>query len=131
MIPGAGHPLLATPLAKVTKKFDAKTKVSPPRRVPFEAKDRNARGQNQGHRRKCSTKKKSSKVFSRRSTKKDLQNFFRRFPIEGHIKGLRKFSARFLEFSNKILTVQKKVLSLSRGQGNFGGLEAFRPRPRT
>ena len=34
-------------------------------------------------------------------------------------------------FSNKISTVQKIVLSSSRGQGNFRGLEASRPRPRT
>ena len=39
----------------------------------------------------------------------------------------RKFSARFLAFS----TVQKIVLSSSRGQGNFRGLECLRPRPRT
>ena len=31
----------------------------------------------------------------------------------------------------KILTIQKIVLSSSRGQGNFQGLEASRPRPRT
>ena len=48
---------------------------------PLEAKDSNARGQ--GHRRKYFSKKKS----------------------------LRKFSARFLAFSNKILTIQKIVLS--------------------
>ena len=49
-------------------------------------------------------------------------------PIEENKKGLRKFSARFLAFSNKISTVQKIVLSSSRGQGNFRGLEASRPR---
>ena len=52
-------------------------------------------------------------------------------PNEENKKGVRKFSARFLTFSNKILTVQKIVLSSSRGQGNFWGLEASRPRPRT
>ena len=52
-------------------------------------------------------------------------------PIEENKKGVRKFSARFLAFSNKISTVQKIVLSSSRGQGNFRGLEASRPRPRT
>ena len=44
---------------------------------------------------------------------------------------VRKFSARFLAFSNEISTVQKIVLSSSRGQGNFRRLEASRPRPRT
>ena len=50
---------------------------------------------------------------------------------EENKKGVRKFSARFLSFSNEISTVQKIVLSSSRGQGNFRGLEASRPRPRT
>ena len=52
-------------------------------------------------------------------------------PFEENKKGVRKFSARFLTFSNEISTVQKIVLSSSRGQGNFRGLEASRPRPRT
>ena len=46
-------------------------------------------------------------------------------------KGIRKFSTRFLAFSNKISTVQKIVLSSTRGQSNFRGLEASRSRPRT
>ena len=52
-------------------------------------------------------------------------------PIEENKKGIRKFSARFLAFSNKISTIQKIVLSSSRGQSNFQGLEASRLRPRT
>ena len=52
-------------------------------------------------------------------------------PIEENKKGVHKFSARFLAFSNEISTVQKIVLSSSRGQANFRGLEASRPRPRT
>ena len=51
-------------------------------------------------------------------------------PSEENKKGVRKFSARFLAFSNEISTVQKIVLSSSRGQANFRGLEASRPRPR-
>ena len=50
---------------------------------------------------------------------------------EENKKGVRKFSARSVAFSNEISTVQKIVLSSSRGQGNFRGLEASRPRPRT
>ena len=63
------------------------------------------------------------------SGEKGLQNF-----VSGDLQlrktkqGLRKFSARFLAFSNKISTVQKTVLSSSRGQGNFRGLGASRPR---
>ena len=34
-------------------------------------------------------------------------------------------------FYNKISTVKKIVLSSSRGQGNFRGPKASRPRPRT
>ena len=52
-------------------------------------------------------------------------------PSEENKKGVRKFSARFLSFSNEISTVQKIMLSSSREQGNFWGLEASRPRPRT
>ena len=51
--------------------------------------------------------------------------------IEKNKKGVRKFSARFLVFSNKISTVKKIVLSSSRGQSNFRGPKASRPRPRT
>ena len=52
-------------------------------------------------------------------------------PSAENKKGVRNFSARFLAFSNEISTVQKIVLSSSRGQANFRGLEASRPRPRT
>ena len=52
-------------------------------------------------------------------------------PSEENKKGVHKFSARFLAFSNEISTVQKIVLSSSRGQGSFRGLEASRPRPKT
>ena len=52
-------------------------------------------------------------------------------PSEKNKKGVRKFSVRFLAFSYEISTVQKIVLPSGRGQGNFRGLEASRPRPRT
>ena len=55
-------------------------------------------------------------------------------PSAENKKGVCKFSARFLAFSATFLafsTVQKIVLSWSRGQGNFRRLEASRPRPRT
>ena len=53
-------------------------------------------------------KKKKSKKFFRRSPKKVFKNFF---PV-----------------IYKILPIQKIVLSASRGQGNFRGLEASSPR---
>ena len=106
-----------------------------PRTDPLEAKD-------QGHRRKCSHKKRFSKKFLEQSQKKVFKIFFQAkkvfknffsgdFRLRKTKKGLRKFSARFLALFNKISTVQKIVLSSSRGQGNFRGLEASRPRPRT
>ena len=84
----------------------------------LEAKDRSSRGQ--GPRTQAQVFSKKEKVF---------QNFF-----SGDLhwsktkKGLHKFFARFLEVFNKISTVQKMVLTSSRGQGNFRGLEAWRPR---
>ena len=53
--------------AKDTKKNSRpRPRTAVPRTDPLEAKDRNARGQGQGHRRKCSPKKKrsSQKLFS-------------------------------------------------------------------
>ena len=75
-------------------------------------------------------KKKSLQNFFRAISKKmDLKNFFqakkvfkkifRRSPREENKKGIRKFYVRFLAFFNKILMVQKIMLSSSRGQGNF------------
>ena len=88
-----------------------------------------ARGQ--GHRRKCSQKerKRSSKFFFRR--KRFQKIFSGDLQLRKTNKGLRKFSARFLAFSYKISTIQKIVLFSSRGQGNFRGSEASRPRSRT
>ena len=87
-------------------------------------------------------KKRFLKKFSSNLKKKVFKNFFQAkkvfkkfFSGDFHLrktkKGLRKFTARFLALSNKISTVQKIVLSSSRGQANFRGLEASRPRPRT
>ena len=71
-----------------------------------------------------------AQVFSKK--KNGLQKFFSGDLQERKTKKLfAKFSARFLAFSNKILTVQKIVRSSSRGLGNLRGLEVLRPRPRT
>ena len=90
--------------------------LSRPRTGMLEAKD-------QGHKRKCSPK---SQKFSRRSPKKkrSSQKFFKRSP-QKHV-----FQKIFQALHN-ILAIQKIVLSSSRGQANFRGLEASRPRPRT
>ena len=99
--------------AKDTKKiwgqgqpFRGKT-LSRPRTGMLEAK-----AKDQGHKHKCSPKKKVfTKIFQAISTKK-------RFP--------KNFSSAPQNFNNK-----KIVLSSSRGQANFRGLEASRPRPKT
>ena len=75
-----------------------------------------AKAKDQEHKRKCSPKKKSSS-----------QKFFRRSPKQKK-RGLHK---NFSSDLHKILTIQKILLSSSRGQANFRGLEASRPRPRT
>ena len=68
----------------------------------LEAKD-------QGHKCKCSPKKKK---FVKQSPQKNV-------------------SQKIFQALHKILTIQKIVLSSSRGQANFRGLEAWRPRLRT
>ena len=121
--------------AKDTKKSEAKAKdtkkirgqgqeqpflgltLSRPRTGMLEAKD-------QGH--KC--KKRSSQKFFSRSPKKkkkrSSQKFFRRSPLKNVFQ-------KIFQALHKTLTIQKILLSSSRGQANFRGLEASRPRPRT
>ena len=73
-----------------------------------------AKAKDQGHKCKCFPKKKGlKKLFSvdLQKKKNGLENIFQSI--------------------YKISTVQKIVLPLSRGQGNFRGLEASRPRPWT
>ena len=104
-----------------------------PRTDPLEAKDRNAQSQGQGPRTQAqvfSPKKDLQKFFYRSPKKRSPKIFFRRSPVEENKKGLCKFSARFGEFSNNISTVQKIVLSSSRGKGIFRRLEALKPKAR-
>ena len=70
-----------------------------------------AKAKDQGHKRKCSQKKSSQKFFKRSPQKNVFQIIFQALL--------------------RILTIQKIVLSSSRGQANFRGLEASKPRPRT
>ena len=99
----------------------------------FEAKDRPYRGQGPRTQTQVFSKKKRSlKIFFRRSQKKGLQNFFFRRSL------LEETKKRSLQIFRKVSGVfqrnfygSKIVLSSSRGQGNFRGLEASRPRPRT
>ena len=86
-----------------------------PRTDNHEAKDRNARGQGQGPRTQAQVLYKK---------KRSSQNFFKRSPQKN------VFQKNFQSL-HKILTIQKLLLSSSRGQAKFRGLEASRPRPRT
>ena len=92
-----------------TQKKNPKPRTALPRADTLEAKDRNARGQDLGPRtQKASLQKNFSGDLQKNGQQ---QNVFQ--PIY------------------KILTIQKIVLPSRRGQGNFRGLEALRPRPRT
>ena len=107
------------PRPRTQKKSKAKAKDSL-------SEDRHSRGQGQecsrprprtkDTKRKCSPKKKKKKRSS--------QKFFKRSPRTNAFQ-------KIFQPLHKILTYQKIVLSSSRGQANFRGLEASRPRPRT
>ena len=98
-----------------------------PRTDTLEAKNRNARGLGQGPRTQAQvlSKKSLHKNFSGDLRKnKSSQKFFKRSPRKNVFQNI-------FQALHKILTIQKIVLSSSRGQANFRGLEASRPRPRT
>ena len=113
---------------RTQKKSEAKAKDSL-------SEDRHSRGQGQ----ECSRprprtkdtsasalqKKRSSQKFFRRSPKnkkkRSSQKFFKRSPLKNVFQTI-------FQVLHKILTIQKIVLSSSRGQTNFRGLEASRPR---
>ena len=115
--------------AKNTKR-NPRPRTAFPRTDTFEAKDRNARGQGQGHKRKCSPKKKKglhknySDDLQKKKKKRSSQIFFKRSPQKNVFQ-------KMFQALHKISTIQKIVLSSSRGQANFRGLETSRPRPRT
>ena len=91
-----------------------------PRTDTLEAKDRNARGQGPRTQAQVLSKKKkrsSQKFFRRSPKKKSSQKFFKRSPQKN------VFQKIFQAF-DKFLTIQNIVLSSSRGQANFRGLEA-------
>ena len=87
-----------------------------PRTDTLEAKDRNARGQGQGPRTQ-------TRVLSKKKKKRSSQKFFKRSPQKNVFQ-------KIFQALHKIFSIQKILLSSSRGQANFRGLEASRPRPR-
>ena len=109
--------------AKDTKKIRGKAKDSL-------SKDRHSRGQGQ----ECSrprprTKNTSASALQKkkRSSQSDLQKKKVFTKIFQAISTKKRFPKIF-QALHKILTIQKIVLSSSRGQANFRGLEASRPR---
>ena len=108
--------------AKDTKKNPRpRPRTAFPRTDTLEAKDRNARGQkakDQGHKRKCSKKKKVfTKIFQaisekNKNKKRSSQKFFKRSPQKNLFQ-------KIFQVLHKILTIQKIVLSSSQGQANF------------
>ena len=91
----------------------------------LEAKD-------QGHKALVLSKKKKKKGLhknfsgdlQKKKKKRSSQKFFKRSPLKNVFQ-------KIFQPLHKILTFQKILLSSSRGQANFRGLEASRPRPRT
>ena len=69
-------------------------------------------------------KKRSWAISKNKKKKRSSQKFFKRSPLKNVFQ-------KIFQALHKILTFQKIVLSSSRGQANFRGLEASRPRPRT
>ena len=59
----------------------------------------------------------------KKKRKRSSQKFFKRSPRKHVIQ-------KIFQALHKILTIQKLVLSSSRGEANFRGLEASRPRPK-
>ena len=118
--------------AKDTKKNPRpRPRTAFPRTDTLEAKDRNARGQGQGPRTQVQVlykKKGLHKNFSgdlkKKKKKRSSHKFFKRSPQKNVFK-------KIFQALHKILTIQTIVLSSSRGQANFRGLQASRPRPRT
>ena len=86
-------------------------KKNPRPRTAFPRTDTlEANAKDQGHKRKCFPKKKRSS-----------QKFYRRSPQKNVFQ-------KIFQALHKILTIQKVVLSSNRGQANFRGLKASRPR---
>ena len=117
-----------TCIERFLPEVESSTQGSRPRiQKNFEAKAKDRPSQGQGLRRKCSPKKKVFKIFF--EAQKVFKNFF-----SGDLY-LKKPKTRSLQIFRKVFGVfqrnfngSKIVLSSSRGQGNFRGREASRPR---
>ena len=102
------------PRPRTQKKSEAKAKDSL-------CEDRHSRGQGQ----ECSRPRtKDTSASALQKKKRSSQKFFKRSPQKNVFQ-------KIVQALHKILTIKKIVLFSSRGQTNFQGLEASRPRPRT
>ena len=122
------------PRPRTQKKSEAKDKDSL-------SEDRHSQGQGQ----ECSRPRPRTKDTSASALQKKKKVFTKIFLAISKKKKKKKkvFTKIFQAIStknvfqeifqalHKVLTIQKIVLSSSRGQANFRGLEASRPRPRT
>ena len=116
--------------AKDTKKPEAMAKAKDS--LSEDRHSREAKAKDQGHKAQVLSKKKRKKVFTKifqaiskkKKKKRSSQKFFKR-------SSLKNVFQKIFQALHKILTFQKIVLSSSRGQADFRGLEASRPRPRT
>ena len=101
----------SSPRPRTQKNPRPRPRTAFPRTDTLEAKNRNARGPR-------------TKDTSARALQKKKHKLFKRFPQKNVFQ-------KIFQALHKILTIQEIVLSSSRGQTNFRGLEASRPRPRT
>ena len=99
------------------QKKNPRPRTALPRTDHLEAKDGNAQGQGLKIQAQVFSKKKFSKIFSGVLQKKQCSKIF-----SGDLK--KKVFKNFFPAIYKILTIQKILLSSSREQGNFRGLEA-------
>ena len=88
------------------------------------SEDRHSRGQGQECSRPRPRTKDTSASALQKKKKRSSQKFFRRSPQKNVFQ-------KIFQALHKILAIQKIVLFSSRGQANFRGLEALRPRSRT
>ena len=103
---------------RTQKKSEAKDSLSEDRHSRGQGQEcSRPRGQGQGPR----TQAQAQVLSKKKKKKRSSQKFFRRSPQNNVFH--KNFQALL-----KILTIQKIVLSSSRGQANFRGLEASRPR---
>ena len=114
------RPRTAFPRTDTLEAKDRNSQSQGPRTDTLEAKDRNSQSQGPRTQAQVLSKKKKRKVFTISGDlqkKRPSQKFFKRSPRKNVFQ-------KIFQPLHKILTIQKILLSSSRGQANFRGLEA-------